>query len=111
MVYCIVFVVKNFAITSSEQSKFLGLYNIRRMHNILVVLGYWNSLAINSCRNSCGDYSDESVAGGALIHSIPVTEQHPTVGIAVNGQRQSVVAYIVGRVFFGARGRRGANGS
>ena len=81
---------------------------------MLVVLRYWNSPAKNGIRNSCGDYSDESVAGGALIRSTLATEQQPTVGIAVNRQRQSVVAlhvYIVGRVFFGARGRRRANGS
>ena len=57
-----------------------------------MVLRYWNSLAKNGSRNLCGDYSDESVAGGSLIRSTPVTEQQPTVGIAVNRQRQSIVA-------------------
>ena len=80
-----------------------------------MVLRYWNSLAKNGIRNSCGDYSDESVAGGALIRSTPATEQHPTVGIAVNRDRDNpllhyMYTYVVGRVFVGARGRRGLMG-
>ena len=83
--------MKTFAIMLSTRVSFeVFTMIIVRMHR-LVVLRYWNSPAKNGSRNLGGDYSDESVASGSLIRSTLVTEQQPTVGIAVNRQRQYVV--------------------